>query len=54
MTALRVLILADTHGQLDPRIEALASGCAIAVHAGDVGADEVLERLAGAGLVDVD
>ncbi len=48
MPAVRVLLLSDTHGQLDPRVEALAAGCEIVVHAGDVGADEVLDRLAAA------
>lgn len=44
----RVLLLADTHGALDPRIAELAQDCALAVHAGDVGASAVLEALAAA------
>ncbi|HEX2796184.1 MAG TPA: metallophosphoesterase family protein, partial [Immundisolibacter sp.] len=44
--AVRVLLLADTHGVLDPRIAELAQDCALAVHAGDVGASAVLETLA--------
>jgi hypothetical protein len=44
----RVLLLADTHGVLDPRIAELAQDCALAVHAGDVGASAVLEALAAA------
>ncbi len=44
--AVRVLLLADTHGVLDPRIAELAQDCALAVHAGDVGASDVLETLA--------
>lgn len=46
---MKVLILGDTHGVLDSRIEALAQGCAHVVHTGDVGAAEVLERLAAFG-----
>lgn len=42
----RVLLLADTHGVLDPRIRELAQDCTLAVHAGDVGASAVLEALA--------
>ncbi len=43
---MRVLLLADTHGVLDPRIVELARDCTLAVHAGDVGASAVLETLA--------
>ena len=45
---MRVLLLADTHGVLDPRIAELARDCTLAVHAGDVGASDVLETLAAA------
>ena len=41
----RVLILSDTHGVLDPRIGALVAGCDIAVHGGDVGNAGVLDAL---------
>lgn len=41
----RVLLVADTHGILDDRIAALARECAVAVHAGDVGAEAVLDAL---------
>jgi putative phosphoesterase len=41
-----VLILADTHGFLDPRIAELAAGCDFVVHGGDVGNGAVLDRLA--------
>jgi hypothetical protein len=51
--AVRVLLLADTHGVLDPRIAELAQDCALAVHAGDVGASAVLEALAVRGNNDV-
>lgn len=45
----RVLILGDTHGVLDPRIAALAEGCAHVVHTGDVGAQAVLQTLGRSG-----
>jgi putative phosphoesterase len=40
-----VAILADTHGRLDPRVEALVADCDLAVHGGDIGNAGVLERL---------
>lgn len=42
----RVALLADTHGWLDPRIADIARGCDIVVHAGDIGAAGILETLA--------
>jgi hypothetical protein len=45
---MRVLLLSDTHGVLDPRVAELAQDCALAVHAGDVGASAVLETLVAA------
>lgn len=42
---IRVVILADTHGQLDRRIERLVRDCDIAVHGGDIGNARVLARL---------
>lgn len=42
---MRVLLLSDTHGQLDARIAALARECDVVVHAGDVGNAAVLEAL---------
>lgn len=42
---LRVAILSDTHGQLDPRIDALVGECDLAVHGGDIGNATVLARL---------
>lgn len=42
---MRLLLLADTHGFLDPRIAALAAGADLVVHAGDIGADQVLAEL---------
>ncbi|HET7315775.1 metallophosphoesterase family protein [Salinisphaera sp.] len=43
---MRVVILADTHGFLDPRIAECATGAALIVHAGDVG-ETVVDALAG-------
>lgn len=45
---MRILLLADTHGVLDARIAELARECQLAVHAGDIGSDDVLDRLAAA------
>lgn len=43
--ALRVAILADTHGFLDPRVAACVSESDLAVHAGDIGGADVLLSL---------
>lgn len=42
---MRVALLADTHGFLDPRIRDRVSQCDVAVHAGDVGGADVLLAL---------
>ena len=42
---LRIGIVSDTHGHLDPRIAALIEDCDIAVHAGDIMGDSVLQEL---------
>jgi len=42
---LRVAVLADTHGFLDPRIADRVAECDIAVHAGDIGGADVLLSL---------
>jgi putative phosphoesterase len=42
---IRVAILADTHGSLDARVEALVADCDLAVHGGDIGNANVLECL---------
>ena len=42
---IRVAIVADTHGQIDSRIDALVRDCDIAVHGGDIGNAGVLARL---------
>ncbi|MCB1874514.1 MAG: metallophosphoesterase family protein [Chromatiales bacterium] len=48
---LRVLLVADSHGVLDSRIEAQLAGCDWAVHAGDIGNADVLDRLGAASQV---
>lgn len=48
-TPLQIGIVADTHGYLDANVLTQLGGCALVVHAGDVGADEVLEQLEGVG-----
>jgi hypothetical protein len=42
---IRVAILADTHGNLDVRVETLVADCDLAVHGGDIGNAGVLEHL---------
>lgn len=42
---IRVALVADTHGQLDPRVADAVRGCDIAVHAGDVGGAGLLAQL---------
>lgn len=49
----RVLIISDTHGVLDERIAAQATGADAVVHAGDVGSATVLAALDGCPLVAV-
>lgn len=41
----RVAILADTHGWVDPRILEVVAGCDLAIHGGDVGRAAVLAAL---------
>ena len=36
-TTIRVAIIADTHGFIDPRIAEAVRACDVAVHAGDIG-----------------
>lgn len=43
---MRIMLLADTHGVLDPRVADLARGADVLVHAGDVGAG-IADELAG-------
>ncbi len=42
---MRVGIVSDTHGFLDPRIGELVTGCDLAVHAGDIGSAQILYEL---------
>ena len=42
----RILMLADTHGQLHPQILALAEKVDTVIHAGDIGHPDILVRLA--------
>jgi uncharacterized protein len=42
---LRVAIVSDTHGRLDPRIADIVADCDIAVHGGDIGSAGVLAAL---------
>ena len=41
----RVALLADTHGWVDPRVLTVVAGCDLAVHGGDIGGARVLRRL---------
>jgi putative phosphoesterase len=43
--ARKVGLVSDTHGLLEPRLEALFAGAELILHAGDVGAAFILERL---------
>jgi len=40
-----VAVVSDTHGYVDPRVCREVSQCDIAIHLGDIGSDQVLERL---------
>lgn len=42
---MKIGVVADTHGYFDPRLPELLAGVEAIVHAGDVGAQEVLDRL---------
>jgi putative phosphoesterase len=44
-TSVRVIILSDTHGELDIRIVEQARAADVIVHAGDIGARRVLDTL---------
>jgi putative phosphoesterase len=41
----RVAILSDTHGAVDPRVLEVVATCDLAVHGGDIGSGEVLEAI---------
>lgn len=42
---LRIVLVSDTHGFVDSRIVEIAGACDVVVHAGDIGDQEVLNRL---------
>jgi putative phosphoesterase len=42
---IRIALVSDTHGELDPRIGELVRGCDLALHGGDIGNAGVLTRL---------
>ena len=44
-TTIRVAIISDTHGFVDPRITDIVRACDLAVHAGDIGNAQVLQAL---------
>ncbi len=46
---IRVLLIADTHGLVDPRILALGHECDLILHAGDIGGNEVIQSLQASG-----
>ena len=41
----RIGIISDTHGYLDPRIAEVIEGCDLAIHAGDIMGQHVLEQM---------
>ena len=43
---MKVGVISDTHGQLRPEAIAALQGCEQIIHAGDIGAPEILEQLA--------
>lgn len=45
MPLVRVAILADTHGALDPRVQDIVATCDLAVHGGDIGHASVLAQI---------
>ncbi|WP_132978365.1 metallophosphoesterase family protein [Thiobaca trueperi] len=45
MPLVRVAILADTHGALDPRVREVVESCDLAVHGGDIGHAAILAQI---------
>ncbi len=43
---MKIGVVSDTHGYFDPRLPELLAGVEVILHAGDVGSEEVLDRLA--------
>ncbi len=44
-SSMRILVVSDTHGELDERVAREAADCDVVVHAGDVGGRDVLDAL---------
>ncbi|HKK04253.1 MAG TPA: metallophosphoesterase family protein [Gammaproteobacteria bacterium] len=42
---IRIALVSDTHGALDPRVAAVVADCDYAVHAGDIGNGQVLDAM---------
>lgn len=42
---MKIGLVSDTHGQFDPALARLFTGCELILHAGDVGTQEVLDAL---------
>lgn len=45
MGVVRVAILSDTHGAVDPRVLEVVATCDLAVHGGDIGGGDVIEAI---------
>lgn len=45
MEEVRVALLSDTHGALDPRIQEIVGGCDLVCHGGDIGCASILALL---------
>jgi putative phosphoesterase len=45
LAEVRVALLADTHGRIDPRVGEIVAGCDLAIHAGDLGGAAVMRSL---------
>ncbi|WP_246237867.1 metallophosphoesterase family protein [Caldichromatium japonicum] len=45
MKRVRVALLSDTHGALDPRVREVVEGCDLALHGGDIGHAAILAQL---------
>lgn len=49
LARVKLIVLSDTHGLVDPRVLAAVKGADLVVHGGDVGGARVLEELAASG-----
>jgi putative phosphoesterase len=45
MKPMRIALVADTHGHLDPRVATVVRSCDMALHGGDIGNASVLDQL---------